>query len=209
MTTTGAMKFRLTDVPISHIGPPLLQPCSLSGGSPSFGHLLADVGYLRAHLEHDLLDAAPDRKITSRRAALRQARQCRQGDTGNAVFSASTSARHSAVPPKSHCRAYRTHSRYRIGPVLLPPTAHDKSQPKVDQIRAATNLDCQIWLRRRDEERVDTEISANSPKNTERKAQRWPMSGVASLRYLNPANHQKVWPWHHKSYQPYRCYREM
>jgi hypothetical protein len=49
------------------------------------GHLLADVGYLRAHLEHDLLDAAPDRKITSRRAARRQARQCRQGDTGNAV----------------------------------------------------------------------------------------------------------------------------
>jgi hypothetical protein len=49
------------------------------------GHLLADVGYLGAHLEQDALDAAPDRKITTRRAACRQARQVRQRDTGNAV----------------------------------------------------------------------------------------------------------------------------
>ena len=49
------------------------------------GHLLADVGYLGAHLEHDPLDAAPDRKITTRRTTRRQARQCCQGDTGNAV----------------------------------------------------------------------------------------------------------------------------
>jgi len=31
------------------------------------GHLLADVGYLGAHLEHDPFDAAPDHKITTRR----------------------------------------------------------------------------------------------------------------------------------------------
>jgi len=36
------------------------------------GHLLADVGNLRAHLVHDPLDAAPDRKITARRASRRQ-----------------------------------------------------------------------------------------------------------------------------------------
>jgi hypothetical protein len=47
--------------------------------------ILADVGYLGAHLEHDPLDAAPDRKITTRRTPRRQARQCRQGDTGNVV----------------------------------------------------------------------------------------------------------------------------
>ena len=49
------------------------------------GHLLADGGDLGAHLEHDALDGAPDRKITTRRAPRRQARQCGQGDTGNAV----------------------------------------------------------------------------------------------------------------------------
>ena len=49
------------------------------------GQLLADVCYLCAHLEHDPLDAAADRKITTRRTARRQARQCRQGDTGNAI----------------------------------------------------------------------------------------------------------------------------
>ena len=48
-------------------------------------HLLADVGDLGAHLEHDPLDAAPGRKITTRRAPRRQARQGGQGDTGNAV----------------------------------------------------------------------------------------------------------------------------
>jgi len=36
-------------------------------------------------LEHDPLDAAPDRKIATRRATRRQARQMRQRDTGNAV----------------------------------------------------------------------------------------------------------------------------
>src|ERR1700736_2537525 len=48
-------------------------------------HLLANVGYLGAHLEYDPLDVAPDRKITSRRAPRRQAGQGGQGDTGNAV----------------------------------------------------------------------------------------------------------------------------
>ena len=57
------------------------------------GHLLADVRYLGAHLEHDPLDAAPDRKIATRRTPRRQARQCRQGDTGLPSMSASTSAR--------------------------------------------------------------------------------------------------------------------
>ena len=51
---------------------------------------------------------------------------------------------------------------------MLPPTAHDESQPKVDQIRAATDLDCQIWLRRRDEGRVDTENIRKFPKQEHR-----------------------------------------
>ena len=41
--------------------------CSLSGGL--VGHLLADVGDLGADLEHDPLDAAPDRKVATRRTA--------------------------------------------------------------------------------------------------------------------------------------------
>jgi len=49
------------------------------------GHLLADVGYLGAHFEHDPLDAAPDRKIAPGRAPRRQARQCGQGNTGKVV----------------------------------------------------------------------------------------------------------------------------
>jgi hypothetical protein len=49
------------------------------------GHSLADVGDLGAHLEHDPLDAAPNRKIATRRTPRRQARQCGQRDTGNAV----------------------------------------------------------------------------------------------------------------------------
>jgi len=48
-------------------------------------HLLADVGYLGADLEHDPLDAAPDRKITTWRAPRRQARQRGQGDTSDLV----------------------------------------------------------------------------------------------------------------------------
>jgi hypothetical protein len=43
------------------------------------GHLLADLDDLSAHLEHDLLDAAPDRKITTRRTPRRQAGQGGQG----------------------------------------------------------------------------------------------------------------------------------
>jgi hypothetical protein len=39
--------------------------------------ILADLGDLGTHLEHDPLDAAPDRKITTRRAPRRQARQMR------------------------------------------------------------------------------------------------------------------------------------
>jgi hypothetical protein len=50
------------------------------------GHLLADLGDLGAHLEHDALDAAPGRKIATRRAACRQAGQGGQGDTGNACI---------------------------------------------------------------------------------------------------------------------------
>jgi hypothetical protein len=46
---------------------------------------LADLGDLGAHLEHDPLDAAPGRKIATRRAACRRAGQGGQGDTGNAV----------------------------------------------------------------------------------------------------------------------------
>jgi len=48
-------------------------------------HLLADVGDLGAHLEHDPLDAAPDRKITTRRTPRRQDRQGGQGDAADAV----------------------------------------------------------------------------------------------------------------------------
>ena len=40
------------------------------------GHLPTDLGNLGAHLEHDPLDAAPGRKIATRRAP--QARQMRQ-----------------------------------------------------------------------------------------------------------------------------------
>jgi hypothetical protein len=56
-------------------------------------HLLAHVRDLGAHLEHDPLGAASDRKITARRAPRRQARQCGQGDTGNAVDQRVQSAR--------------------------------------------------------------------------------------------------------------------
>src|SRR6478672_9931740 len=49
------------------------------------GHLLADLGDFGAHLEHDTLDAASDRKITARRAPRRQARQCGQRDASDAV----------------------------------------------------------------------------------------------------------------------------
>ena len=49
------------------------------------GHLETGVGYLGAHLEHDLLDAAPDRKITTRRTPRRQARQVRQHGASDLV----------------------------------------------------------------------------------------------------------------------------
>ena len=42
------------------------------------GHLLADGRYFGTHLEHDPLDAAPGRKIVTRRAPRWQARQMRQ-----------------------------------------------------------------------------------------------------------------------------------
>jgi hypothetical protein len=52
---------------------------------PLIGHLKADLAQLGTHLEHDPLDAAPDRKIATRRTPRRQARLGGQRDTGNAV----------------------------------------------------------------------------------------------------------------------------
>jgi hypothetical protein len=61
------------------------------------GHLLTDLGYRGAHLEHDALDAAPDRKIATRRAPRRQARQCVNTVPAIPSISASTSARRTKV----------------------------------------------------------------------------------------------------------------
>jgi hypothetical protein len=48
-------------------------------------HLLAHVSDFGAHLEHGPPDAAPHRKITTRRAACRHARKVRQHGASNAV----------------------------------------------------------------------------------------------------------------------------
>jgi hypothetical protein len=48
-------------------------------------YLLADVGDLGAHLVHDLLDAAPDCKITPRGAARGQTRQMGQHHAADAL----------------------------------------------------------------------------------------------------------------------------
>src|SRR5258705_5479301 len=46
-----------------------LSPCDFKERLVAFvDHPLADVGNFGAHLEHDPLDAVPDRKITTRRA---------------------------------------------------------------------------------------------------------------------------------------------
>jgi hypothetical protein len=49
------------------------------------GHLLADVGDLGAHLEHDPLDAALDRKIATRHTPRRRLDKCGQRDTGDLI----------------------------------------------------------------------------------------------------------------------------
>jgi hypothetical protein len=46
---------------------------------------LADPGDLGAHFEHDPLDGAPGRKITTRRTPRGHARQCRQNHAAEAV----------------------------------------------------------------------------------------------------------------------------
>ena len=69
------------------------QSCSLTVAHRACRPLLADVGNLGAHLEHDPLDAAPDRKIATRRAPRRQARHAVRVTPAMPSISASTSAR--------------------------------------------------------------------------------------------------------------------
>ena len=105
MTTTSAMKVRLTDVPISHIGPPLLQPCSVSGGSPSLSAICWQTLAISVRTSNTTCSML-------RRIARSPRGAQRAGKLDNAVrvtpampsISASTSARHSAVPQKAEAR---------------------------------------------------------------------------------------------------------
>ena len=49
------------------------------------GHLFAGMRQFGAHLEHNALNATPHRKIPTRRAPRRQARQVRQHDAADGV----------------------------------------------------------------------------------------------------------------------------
>jgi hypothetical protein len=88
-TTTAAMKISVWTLHMRHIAHRPDQRASvllierrltLLVRQPSAGF-----GNLGAHLEHDPLDGAPDRKITTWRTPRRHARQCGQGDASDLV----------------------------------------------------------------------------------------------------------------------------